>query len=356
MCAVGSPACPSQVLRTPHQSDGRFLTGPDALLRFMHRMLGSLLASELLLARVRDHFLCVALFDSSPRLTSRGGNTGRYPHFRDWRPTLFRGHQDVLQWSCHQGCHALRTSTQRNSSNLGWITFSVRSPFFARMLLDSTRFLGAGNLHGGCQNVSRRAVHAMVRGTVSDTLKIHETAVVSSPHGPIFTGESGAARIHSGPSGKIVCQSFLHESTRRLQCSSPHFPSGPVQRRQHVMSVGVRSSSLFDPFFHAEVMRRFADLSVLPSAAKVFDSLLTTSELRPLSRCVESVVGLDGLPYSLSKVIFRWGQSALVKLFNLVLAWGTVPCGSTMWLSPCSNKATHQIRTISIWCLLRHVV
>ena len=130
------------------------------------------------------------------------------PPLGDWRPTLFRGHQDVLQWSCRLGCHALRTSPQRDSSNFGWITFSVRSPFFARMLLDSTRFLGAGNLHGGCQNVSRRAVHAMVRGAVSDTLKIHETAVVSAPHGPIFTGESGAARIHSGPSGKIVWPIF----------------------------------------------------------------------------------------------------------------------------------------------------
>ena len=82
MCAVGSPVCPSQVLRTPHQSDGRFLTGRGAFLRCMHRMLGSLLASELLLARVRDHFFCVALFDSSPRLSREVGTQAATPTWR----------------------------------------------------------------------------------------------------------------------------------------------------------------------------------------------------------------------------------------------------------------------------------
>ena len=70
-------------------------------------------------------------------------------------------------------------------------------------------------------------------------------------------------------------------------------------------------------------MRRFADLSVCPPG--VVDSPFTTSELRrALSRCVESEVGRDGLPHSFFKVMFPWWQSALVKLFNLVLAWGTV--------------------------------
>ena len=76
------------------------------------------------------------------------------------------------------------------------------------------------------------------------------------------------------------------------------------QWRQHFMSVGARSSLL--------PMPRFLDNSQRQS----FDAL---------SRCVESAVGLDGLPYSLSKRMFPWWQSALVNLFNLVLAWGAIP-------------------------------
>ena len=91
LCAVGSPVCPSQVLRTPHQSDGRFLTGRGAFLRFMHRMLGSLLASELLLARVRDHFLCVALFDSSLRLSREVGTQAATTHLATGDPPFFVG-------------------------------------------------------------------------------------------------------------------------------------------------------------------------------------------------------------------------------------------------------------------------
>ena len=63
-----------------------------------------------------------------------------------------------------------------------------------------------------------------------------------------------------------------------------------------------------------------------PQCQEFFDSPFKTSELRcALSRCIESAVDFDGLPYSFFKVMFSWWQSALVKLFNLVLAWGAVP-------------------------------
>ena len=73
-------------------------------------------------------------------------------------------------------------------------------------------------------------------------------------------------------------------------------------------------------------MRRFAGPSISPLDAGLFYDPFTSSELRrALSRCVESAVGLDSFPYFLFKVFFPWWQDALVKLFNLALAWGTVP-------------------------------
>ena len=44
--------------------------------------------------------------------------------------------------------------------------------------------------------------------------------------------------------------------------------------------------------------------------------------------CVDSAVGLDGVPHSLFKVPFPWWQRALLNFFNLVLSWGVVP---TLW-------------------------
>ena len=44
--------------------------------------------------------------------------------------------------------------------------------------------------------------------------------------------------------------------------------------------------------------------------------------------CVDSAVGLDGVPYSLFKVPFPWWQSALLDFFNLILSWSAVPA---MW-------------------------
>ena len=49
-------------------------------------------------------------------------------------------------------------------------------------------------------------------------------------------------------------------------------------------------------------MRRFADLTALSPVSVIFDSPFTTSKFRrALSRCVESAVGLDGLPTPFSR-------------------------------------------------------
>ena len=176
---------------------------------------------------------------------------------------------------------------------------------------------------------------------------------------------------------RSCCQSFPGEPTRCRQRSSTHFPPGSVPRpdtlcplaggqdpleqwRQRFMSVGARSSSSFDPPFHADVMRKFADLCAIPPVPGVFDSPFTTSELRcALSRCVESAVSLDGLSHSLYKVMFPWWQSALVKLFNLVLAWGAVP---SLWkhsiVIPSRPGNFHPVSLVVSCCLkvLEHLI
>ena len=156
---------------------------------------------------------------------------------------------------------------------------------------------------------------------------------------------AAAREVRHGP-GSVQGRS------RRDQTHCVRWPEeqDPLEQwRQHFMFVGARSSSSFDPSFHADVMRRFADLSTLPPAPRVLDSSFTTSELRR-ALCVDSAVGLDGLPYSLYKVVFPWWQSALVKLFNLVLTWATV-LGSTALLSPFSSKVTYQAQVTTVQCL-----
>ena len=73
-----------------------------------------------------------------------------------------------------------------------------------------------------------------------------------------------------------------------------------------------------------------------------FDGPFTPSELRrALGVCVDSAMGLDGVPYSLFKVPFPWWQRALLNLFNLVLSWGLFPlCGNGALWCPSSNGET----------------
>ena len=72
-------------------------------------------------------------------------------------------------------------------------------------------------------------------------------------------------------------------------------------------------------------MGRFSQLRSSEEVGS-FDGPFSPSELRrDLGVCVDSAVGLDGVPYSLFKVPFPWWQCALLNFFNLVLSWGVVP-------------------------------
>ena len=191
------------------------------------------------------------------------------PPLRDWAPTLLRAHGALLLWSsrldallCGAAC-----------------TFSAPVPSQPASLVDvgvfrsmcGTQWCVAG--FQACPGSSRP--QSLLRCTdpfPSDCQELPGFILVSL--------------------ARSCCQSFPGEPT----C----WPEGqdPLEQwRQHFMSVGSRSSSSFDPSFHADIMRRFADLCALPPVSGVFDSPFPTSELRcALSRCVESAVGLDGLP------------------------------------------------------------
>ena len=55
-----------------------------------------------------------------------------------------------------------------------------------------------------------------------------------------------------------------------------------------------------------------------PTSPGLFDASFSSSELRhALTQCVDSAVGLDGLPYSLFKANFPWWQEAILSFLNL---------------------------------------
>ena len=99
--------------------------------------------------------------------------------------------------------------------------------------------------------------------------------------------------------------------------------------RDHFATVGASSDASYDEDFFRFIGRRFAEISSSCRSTGIFDALFTHSALRrALSHCIDSAVGLDGLPYSLFKVNFPWWQDAILNFYNLVFSWSAVP---TLW-------------------------
>ena len=117
-----------------------------------------------------------------------------------------------------------------------------------------------------------------------------------------------------------------------------------------------QSSGVFDEDFHDEVTRRFSALFAGPhDTGGQFDGPFSVAELvGALSRCAESAVGGDGLPYSLFKFPLPWWRSAWLNLFNLCLHWNDVP---TMWKHSVIVPVfkTGQFQAITDRSLWRHV-
>ena len=83
-------------------------------------------------------------------------------------------------------------------------------------------------------------------------------------------------------------------------------------------------SPFSDDFFHS-VSLHFASLTSLRESGR-FDAPFSYNELvAALSKCHESALGADCLPYSFFKVSFPWWRHLLLSFFNLVLRLSLVP-------------------------------
>ena len=196
----------------------------------------------------------------------------------------------------------------------------------------------ADSLPGGLQNVTKHVLHGMVLGEITDGHHLPQHATGSATHALWQENLTSLSRVNPRAAASRVRQMFSgprRDHTHLVRW--PHFsssePSGTdivEQWRQHFVSVGSQSSGVFDEDFHDDVTRRFPALFAGPHhTGGQFDGPFSVAELvGALSRCAESAVGGDGLPYSLFKVTLPWWRSALLNLFNLCLHWNDVP---TMW-------------------------
>ena len=99
---------------------------------------------------------------------------------------------------------------------------------------------------------------------------------------------------------------------------------------RHTSPASVHVVPRFDDAFFQSILARFDVVVSSPMIPGLFDALFSSSEFRhALTQCVDSGVGLDGLPYSLFKANFPWWQEAIVSFLNLTPAWGVVP---SLWI------------------------
>ena len=89
--------------------------------------------------------------------------------------------------------------------------------------------------------------------------------------------------------------------------------------RTHFSSVGSRGSTFGDAFFQS-ISAWFDEVVSSPNILALFDDPFSSSELRhALTQCVDSAVGLDGLPYFSLRPTSLW-QEAMFSFLNLTLA------------------------------------
>ena len=159
------------------------------------------------------------------------------------------------------------------------------------------------SLPGGLQSVTKHVLLGMVLGEITDWLHLPQHAKGSASH----------TSFH-----RVVrrCQnqfwSDWQENMTSLSRVNPRVAASRVRQ-------------MFSGQSRRDHSRRFSALFAGPhETGGQFDGPFSVAELvGALSRCAESAVGGDGLPYSLFKVALPWWRSALLNLFNL-----DVP---TMW-------------------------
>ena len=152
------------------------------------------------------------------------------------------------------------------------------------------------------------------------------TVLFGEPKGSQWQDEvANLSRVNPRAAATRIRQTF-HGHSRRDQSLAVRWPQltslEPSRRdmldqwRQHFITVGAQVGGSFDEDFFKSTMRRFTALSEAPVSRGAFDVPFSAADLR---------VGADGLPYSLFKVEFPWWQTALLRLYNLALSWGTIP-------------------------------
>ena len=299
-----------------------------------------------------DHFLCIAAGLSPPtRPDPVRGPT--LPPLRDWRPTLIRAHEELFQWSarvqdlCQSSPpsrrqllggvfnemiailhhHAPAQRCHRRRRQPSWWTPECHQACVARN--------GAGRDHRQVPSAATRERFRNARTSFHRVVRRCQNQFWSDWQENL----TSLSRVNPRAAASRVREMFSGQSRRdhthlvrwpQFSSSEPSRTDIVEQWRQHFVSVGSQSSGVFDEDFHDEVTRRFSALCAGPhDTGGQFDGPFSVAELvGALSRCAESAVGGDGLPYSLFKVALPWWRSALLNRFNLCLSWNDVP---TMW-------------------------
>ena len=220
-----------------------------------------------------NHRLCVL----STELVHRSPSVARsIPPLRDWSSTLLRAHMELWEWSCEVSGH-LHGLPPRNEAR----RVDVMDGLYQKLLAILARHVP----HHRC--LPRRSQPSWW------TPECHAACV----------SRNGAWRDH-------------------LRAQSP----GSLARFRVARTAFHRTVRTFDDEFFQFVSSRFSAMAAAPAYPAPFDASFSPPELRhALAQCVDSAVGLDGLPYSLFKTNFRWWQEAVLSFLNLSLFWGVVP-------------------------------
>ena len=261
------------------------------------------------------------------------------PPLRDWKPTLMRAHSELMRWSVrihnvgqqhHQDRGAVidalfndmisilhrhapfqrRCRRQRQPS---WWTPQCFEAHVARngALRDYRRTL-TPELHDRFR-IARTNFHRVARRAQSEFWSQWQDEVAN------------LSRVNPCAAATRIRQTF-HGHSRRDQSLAVRWPQltslEPSHRdvldqwRQHFITVGAQVGDSF-----RSTMRRFTALSEEPVSRGAFDVPFSAADLRQaLSRCPESAVGADGLPYCLFKVGSLGGRRHCCD---------SRPCGST---------------------------
>ena len=211
------------------------------------------------------------------------------PPLRDWAPTLLRAHGALLHWSSRLDallCGPLPVSdrsliVEEIFNNLITILLQhapsqCQFPRRRQPVWWTSECFAACVARNGAWRDFRRTQDPRDRNRFC-VARTHFHRTVRSCQDSFWSHwqdrVANLSRVNPRAAAREVRHTFRQGQSRRDQTHCVRWPEGqdPLEQwRQHFMSVGSRTSSSFDPSFHADVMRRFADLCALPPVSGVF--------------------------------------------------------------------------------------